>query len=121
MAFRTTVLGAGGIVFLVIALFTMKLGEAHIVGFAEEDLESPFKVLPLAIEFVGKALFTVLVFSDLIVALLRHAWTEAQAFRHNELAGALEDRLEQMAEAGVDSIRPPVGAVPAAQAAPTQG
>ena len=100
----TWILAAGALLILV-GLFTTKLFGMHLYGFGDKAMESPFVLVKLAIEFIGRALFTAMLFSDLLVALLRHSWSEANAMRVGELSGLLEARLRHAEEAGIADLR----------------
>jgi hypothetical protein len=93
--------GAG---FGFVALFTMRFFGHPFVGFAEEAMIGPFALLRMLIEFTGKSLFIALMFTDLIVALLRYAWGAHQATQYAELGAALEGRFRELEVAGLAGI-----------------
>jgi hypothetical protein len=103
-----------GALLLLVALFTMDLLGTSFVGF-ENALLNPFQLLGLAVAVVGRSLFTMVLFSDLLIALLRHAWRETQALQVSELGNVLEARLRALEEGGVTALgRAPAATAPSA-------
>ena len=62
-------------------------------------------LVQFGLELYGRALFTTVLFADLIVLLLRHAWNESQAFRVSALAAPLEAKVRQLEAGGLAEIR----------------
>lgn len=97
-----------GTILLFIALCTIKLFGRPMIGFSEGSLFKPWEVIRMLIELAGKSLFVALLFSDLLVALLRHAWTASHASTFTTLGQSLEAKFTQLDEAGLQEFRGPV-------------
>jgi hypothetical protein len=79
-------------------------------------LMNPLQLVELVIAVVGRSLFTMVLFSDLMTAMLRHAWRETQTLQVSELGNVLEEKIREMEEAGVGNLRKapaPAAATPA--------
>jgi hypothetical protein len=112
---RSLLLSAAGALFVTIALFTIDLLGMKLVAF-RGGLMNVFELMEMGLEIYGRALFTTVLFSDLIVALLRHSWREGQAFRTSELSGVLETKVRELEATGIGELRKVAGAAPPAAA-----
>jgi hypothetical protein len=108
------VLGAIGGVLLLVALFTVRLLGRHLVGFGDAAFVNPFRAVLMVLDFAAKAILAAVVFSDALLAVLRHAWSEANALRASEVSAAFEARVEELDEAGIGTLRQSRPSVPAA-------
>jgi hypothetical protein len=102
---RSIVLSAAGLVLVLVACFTIDFFPGMRLVAWSGGLLSVWKVVEMGLELYGRALFTTVLFSDLLVALLRHSWNEAQAFRLSELSGVLESKVRQLEETGIGELR----------------
>jgi len=111
-----------GTLCLFVALCTIKLFGMPLIGFSEHSLLKPWTLLRLLIELAGKSLFVALLFSDLLVALLRHAWTASHAKAFTELGANLEAKFTQLDQAGLQefqkAVPPPPSSPPSPPAIP---
>jgi len=101
---QSAMLLGGGAVCIVIALFSTEIMGMRIVGVGEKKLFSVLQLFEILIELVGKSTITMLLFSDLLIAAIRHSRETTQVFQGSELAKALDLRLEELHTAGVQSI-----------------
>jgi hypothetical protein len=111
------VLGAIGAVLLLVAVLTVRLFGQGFVGFGEGSLMNPFRVLLLVLDFGAKAVVVAVVFSDGIMAVLRHAWSEGDAFRASAVSPVYEAKLRQLDEAGIGTLRSKTPVAPSGAAA----
>jgi hypothetical protein len=117
---RSVVLCLAGVGMIVVAGFAFDfLPRVRLFGWTSEGaLLSVWTLVQLGLELYGRALFTTVLFADLIVLLLRHAWNESQAFRVSALAAPLESKVRQLEAGGLAEIHrsssPPAAAPPAA-------
>jgi hypothetical protein len=103
---RSRVLLGLGSLAVVVALFTLDFFGFALVGFTDRSMMSPFKVLELGISVAGRSLFTMVLFCDLLLALLHHTWVESRN-APPALSNPLDQRLAELADAGIGSLRPP--------------
>jgi hypothetical protein len=101
---RSRVLLALGSLCLLIALFTMDFLGLKFVGFGDGHMMNPFDLLQLVIALVGRSLFTMVLFCDLLLGILYHSWHQATGLPP-ELAGALARKVEQLGETGIGTLR----------------
>jgi hypothetical protein len=99
------VLGGVGGVLLVAAVLTMDIFGVPLVGTGEAKLMHPFRVLHLVLDFTAKAIMAAIVFSDWIMAVLRFAWSETNAFRASAASPVFEARIHQLEQAGIGTLR----------------
>lgn len=112
---RSVVLSLAGIGVILVAGFAFDfLGEMRLFAWADGGLLSVWQLVQMGVELYGRALFTTVLFADLIVFVLRHAWNEDAAFRISELAAPLESKIRQLEAGGLAEV-------PTKPAAPATG
>ncbi len=76
---------AGGMVLLVIYMFTAKFMGQTILGFDEKSLVRPWtlRLHTIWIEYVGRSLFLTVFFSDLLLRISLSVWREERAFANS--------------------------------------
>jgi hypothetical protein len=91
----------GGIILIIIFLFSAKLFGMSIMGTDERSMVRPWTLGLHAkwIEYVGRSLFLTVLFSDLLVRMSLSVWREERAFDASEHAPAFDDTMASLAEA----------------------
>jgi hypothetical protein len=100
-----------GMLFLMIFLFTAKVGGKTIMGFDEDkSLARPWSLdlHKTWIEYVGRSLFLSVFFADLVLRMALSIWREERAF-----AGSAQSAGYDRTMAGLDSAVLPRGGAPA--------
>ena len=100
--FTVLMMVIGGVVLLIMYLFTAKLGKATIMGFDKYDsLIQPWdlRLHKWWIEFVGRSLFMTVLFADLLVRISLSVWREERAFAGTPGAADFDKSMSGMSEA----------------------
>lgn len=101
----------GGVVLIVLYLFTAKLGDMRLLGFDSKDsILQPWSLdlHTTWTEFVGRSLFLTVLFADLMVRMALSVWREERAFAGTDAAKKFDRTMSGLLTAVEPKDAPPV-------------
>jgi hypothetical protein len=102
---RATILVSSGLGLLLIAGFAARVFDHTLLGFGEKSLIGPLSMLTNGIEFVGRALVSAVVFSDVLAASALRTAAAARALEATPVLTALADRVQELESVGAGALR----------------
>lgn len=100
-SFTVFLLTAGGMLLLLVFMFTAKFGGRTLLGFdSDKCLLRPWSLdlHKVWIEYVGRSLFLTVFFADIVLRVALSVWKESKAFAGTEPANAHDATMEGLSE-----------------------